>query len=136
MKQIALIIAILGLATIANAQYSKGVDVETSIKTDTNSIGQKIHYPHFENEEVTIAQVTIHPGKSTGWHMHAFPVFAYVLKGNLTVEIENHKTMEFAENSSFAEVVNTRHNGINNGTTDVVLVAFYLGEKGKPLSTH
>ena len=69
-----------------------------------------------------------------GWHKHETPVFAYVLKGNLTVELEDDKTMLFPENSSFAEVINTFHNGMNQGNESVILIAFFLGEKGKRLS--
>lgn len=117
------------------SQYNKGIKVETILKTDTTSDGSKIHYPAFLNDEVTIAKITIQPGESTGWHMHDIPVFAYVLKGTLTVELENNKTIQFVENSSFAEVVNTMHNGKNNGQEDLILIAFYMGEKGKRLST-
>ena len=120
----------------ANAQYNKDVVLETILKTDTTSIGQKIVYPNFVNEEVTIVKVILPPGKSTGWHKHFFPVFAYVLQGTLTVEIEKIKALQFPVNSSFSEVVNTLHNGVNNGKEDVILIAFFLGEKGKPLSVH
>lgn len=106
------------------------------MKTDTTSIGQKIVYPTFANDEVSIVKVTLPPGKSTGWHKHFFPVFAYVLKGTLTVEVENKKTLQFPVNSSFSEVINTLHNGVNNGSEDVVLIAFFMGEKDKPLSVH
>jgi quercetin dioxygenase-like cupin family protein len=134
MKKIALSFIILFICIAAYPQYSKGVTVETLLKTDTTSIGAKIQYPAFSNDEVTISKVTIPPGESTGWHLHEFPVFAYVLKGTLTVQFENNKTMQFNENSSFAEVVNTLHNGLNNGKEEVVLIAFYMGEKGKSLS--
>jgi hypothetical protein len=33
-------------------------------------------------------------------------------------------------------VLNTLHNGVNNGKEDVILIAFFMGEKGKPLSEH
>ena len=65
-----------------------------------------------------------------------FPVFAYMLQGTLTVEVENHKMLQFPANTSFSEVINTLHNGINNGKEDVILIAFFMGEKGKPLSVH
>jgi hypothetical protein len=42
--------------------------------------------------------------------------------------------MQFPEGSSFAEVINTYHSGKNTGVDDVSLIAFFLGEKGKPLS--
>lgn len=134
-KRIFLLIALF-ISFTAKAEYNKEVVLEQIIKTDTTSIGQKIVYPQFPNDEVTILKVTIPPGKSTGWHKHNFPVFAYVQEGTLTVEVENKKTLLFGPNSSFSEVIDVKHNGINNGKVNVVLIAFFMGEKGKPLSTH
>ena len=136
MKRLWLVILVLCICLGAKSQYNKGVVLEPLLKTDTTSIGQKIVYPHFENDEVSIVKVTIPPGKSTGWHKHVFPVFAYVLQGTLTVEVENRKTLRFTAGSSLSEVINILHNGINNGKEDVVLIAFFMGEKGKPLSVH
>ena len=136
MKRISFIIILTCICLTAKSQYNKGVVLETILKTDTTSIGQKIVYPTFANDEVSIVKVTLPPGKSTGWHKHFFPVFAYVLKGTLTVEVENKKTLHFPVNSSFSEVINTLHNGVNNGNEDVVLIAFFMGEKDKPLSVH
>jgi quercetin dioxygenase-like cupin family protein len=136
MKHISTIVLSVCFCIIAHAQqYNKGVVVETILKSDTTSIGQKINYPQFANSEVTIAKVTIEPGESTGWHKHTFPVFAYILQGVLTVEFENLKPKQFTAGTSFPEVINTLHNGTNNGFENVVLIAFYLGEKGKGLSS-
>ena len=134
MKRIILTIISVCCFFVVHAQYNNEIKVEPLLKTDTTSIGQKIVYPNFQSDEVTIAKVTIPPGKSTGWHKHTFPVFAYVLKGNLTVELENNQKKQFPENTTFSEVINTFHNGVNNGKEDVVLITFYMGEKGKPLS--
>jgi quercetin dioxygenase-like cupin family protein len=78
--------------------------------------------------------VTIPPGKETGWHKHLFPVFAFVENGTLNVEMEDGKKVKFIKGSSFAEVINTYHDGKNEGKEDLVLIAFYLGEIDKPLS--
>ena len=118
------------------SEYDKEVLIEPVLKTDRTSIGQEINYPDFKDEEVSILKVTLPSGKATGWHKHAFPVFAYVLKGKLTIELEKNKTLEFPQNSSFAEVIDTFHNGKNNGKEDVVLIAFFMGEKDKPLSVR
>lgn len=118
------------------AQYSKTVIVEPVLITDTTSIGQKIIYPQFENNEVTISKVTIPPGQSTGWHKHLIPVYAYILQGTLTVEVKNKKPLVFSKDAAFAEMIDVFHNGVNLGTEDVVLIAFYLGEKRKALSVH
>ncbi len=118
------------------AQYNQGIKVETLLKTDTTTIGQKINYPVFEDAEVTICRITFPPGVSTGWHYHTIPVFAYVEKGTLTVEVKDKETMTFSEGQTFSEVINVLHNGTNSGDVDVILLAVYLGEKGKPLSEH
>jgi len=136
MKKFIILLSIFCVCHTAKSQYNKGVVLEPVLKTDTTSIGQKIVYPSFQNDEVSIVKVTIPSGKSTGWHKHNFPVFAYVLQGTLTVEIENRKSLQFQQNSSFSEVINTLHNGINNGKEDVILIAFFMGEKDKPLSVH
>ena len=136
MKRLEFAFLVFFICCTATAQYNKGVVLETILKTDTTSIGQKIVYPDFKNDEVSIVKVILPPGKSTGWHKHVFPVFAYVLQGTLTVEVENRKTKQFPVNSSFSEVLNTLHNGVNNGNEDVILIAFFMGEKGKPLSEH
>ncbi len=136
MKKSLISIFVFFICISAQSQYNKSVILKPILKTDTTSIGQRIAYPQFANDEVSIVKVTIPPGKSTGWHKHTFPVFAYVLNGMLTVEIENKKTLQFARGSSFSEVINTLHNGENNGKEDVVLIVFFMGEKGKPLSVH
>ena len=136
MRKILVIFVLLCSIFSASAQYNKDVEIKIILKTDTTSIGQKILYPDFKNDEVTIAKVTIPPGKSTGWHKHVFPVFGYVIQGTLTVEIENRKPVQYPVNSSFSEVINTLHNGVNNGKEDLILIAFFMGEKGKTLSVH
>jgi len=136
MKKTTFLILALFVVFSVGAQYKNDIVIEPVLKTDTTTIGQKIVYPQVQNAEVTMSRITIPVGKSTGWHKHGYPVFAYVVKGVLTVELENSKSVQFSENSSIAEVMNTFHNGINNGKEDVILIAIYLGEKGKSLSTR
>jgi quercetin dioxygenase-like cupin family protein len=135
MKNLSLIVLLICcLAWQSKAQYNNDLIIEPILKTDTTSLGQKINYPNTANSEVTMLKITIPPGKTTGWHEHGNPVFAYVLKGTLTVELEGNKVLKFAENSSFSEVIHTAHRGINKESSDLVLLAIYLGERGKPLS--
>jgi len=134
MKRILLIGAAICVCLSAHSQYNKEIRIEPLLKTDTTSIGQKITYPVFNEDEVTLLKITIPPGQSTGWHKHNFPVFAYVLKGDMTVELEEGKPLQFPENTTFSEVIDLYHNGVNNGDKDVVLLAIYLGAKGEKLS--
>jgi quercetin dioxygenase-like cupin family protein len=134
MKKYFLILALLVIISLtAKSQYS-GLNIKELIRTDTTSIGQKITYPDFANPEVTMLKITIPPGKSTGWHKHNIPVFAYVVKGVLTVELEDHQVKKFKEESTFAEMRDTYHNGTNKEDTDLVLIAIYMGGKGQKLS--
>jgi len=136
MVKIVLTLCALSFCLFAKAQYNRDLILETILKTDTTTIGQKIVYPSFPDAQISILKITIPPGKSTGWHKHEFPVFAYVVQGVLSIEIDSGKTIQFMENTSFSEVINTYHNGKNDGKDELVLLAFFMGEKNKPLSVH
>jgi quercetin dioxygenase-like cupin family protein len=132
-KHFLALIFLIFLGLTAKSQYS-GLIIKELLKTDTTSIGQKITYPEFADPAVTMLKITIPPGKSTGWHKHNIPVFAYVVKGTLTVELEDHREMKFKEESTFAEMRDTYHNGKNMEDSDLVLIAIYMGGKGQKLS--
>lgn len=121
------------ISLTARSQYS-GLIIKDLLRTDTTSIGQKITYPEFADPEVTMLKITIPPGKSTGWHKHNIPVFVYVVKGTLTVKLEDHRIVQFNEESTFAEMRETYLNGTNMEDTDLVLIAIYMGGKGQKLS--
>jgi quercetin dioxygenase-like cupin family protein len=129
-----LALTLFAAGIFAFGEYNKDVQIASILKTDVTSTGQNFEYPDASKDEVSVVKVTLPSGKETGWHKHNFPVFAYVLKGTLTVAIENAGTRQFLEGSSFAEVIHTFHNGKNTGAQDAVLLAFFLGEKGLPLS--
>jgi quercetin dioxygenase-like cupin family protein len=131
MKRNFLVITLIFICLSGKSQYKNDILIEQVLKTDTTTTGQKISYPSFSDNEVTMLKITIPPGASTGWHKHEIPVFAYMVEGTLTVEYENHKPVVFTKNSSIAEVKGTYHNGTNKGTENAVIIAIYLGEKGK-----
>lgn len=134
MKRLLIICCVLFFVFSVRSQYNTNIIIEPVLKSDTTSIGQKIIYPQVSNAEVTMSKITFPSGSSTGWHKHDIPVFAYVLEGELTVELENGKIVQFKQGTAFAEVHDTWHNGKNNGAENLVLIAIYMGEKGKVLS--
>lgn len=134
MKYTLLMFLLFSCGLMAQSDYGNEIKLEKLLKTDTTSIGQKLYYPDYKESEFSIYRITIPAGASTGWHKHTFPVFALILKGRLTIEFEDHKSLEFNESSSFAEVINTFHNGVNKTNSDAVLIAFFMGGKGIPLS--
>jgi quercetin dioxygenase-like cupin family protein len=115
------------------SDYSSGVTAKVLQKTSVTGNGQKITYPQTDKAEVTAMFVELTPGAETGWHKHPNPVYAYVISGNLSVELEDGKCLSFAAGDAIIEVVNTLHNGKNNGTEPVKLAVFYLGVEGTPI---
>ena len=115
----------------AAAEY-EGVKATQIKKSTTTSNGQKLDYLKTDSPEVTVLMVEIPAGGETGWHSHSVPVYAYMLSGAITVELENNEKYDFREGDAIIEVVNTTHNGKNMGTIPAKLVVFYTGEQGKP----
>jgi quercetin dioxygenase-like cupin family protein len=112
------------------ADYGSGVTAEILKKTSATSNGQKITYPLTDKAEVTAMTVDLAPGAETGWHKHPVPVYAYVVSGNLSVELEDGKQFSFNSGDAIIEVVDTFHNGRNIGEVPVKLAVFYLGGEG------
>jgi len=64
--------------------------------------------------------------------MHPFPTFVYVLEGAINVEMEGGTARSYKAGDSFLEVVNTWHNGKNNGVAPAKLLVVFVGVHGKP----
>ena len=101
------------------------------LQTGETSIGQPIVYPQ-GTPNITAALVTMPPGRETGWHIHAVPLFAYVLEGELTVDYGEKGKKVYKAGQALVEALGTAHNGKNTGQVPMRLLAFYAGEKGKP----
>ena len=114
---------------ISAGEYAGGVQAKVVLKTTTTGNGDPIAYLKTDKPEVTVMTVDIVPGAETGWHVHPVPVYAYVVSGSLTVNIEGHKSLEFKAGEVIIEVVNTRHNGINTEKVPMQLIVFYTGAK-------
>ena len=128
---LAVLILISSSINVPAAEY-EGVKVTQIKKATTDSNGQKLAYLKTDSPEVTVLMVEIPAGGETGWHMHPVPVYAYMLSGAITVEMENGETHNFKEGDAIIEAVNMPHNGKNLGTIPAKLVVFYTGEQGKP----
>ena len=92
-------------------------------------IGQPIAYPT-GTPEITASVITILPGGETGWHLHAVPLFGYILEGVLTVDYGDKGTRTYTAGEGLLEAMNWPHNGMNKGTVPVRILAVYAGAKG------
>ena len=128
--------AVLFAATSPSAEeaYSRSVVAKPLLRTGTTSSGAKLDFPRNDSGEVVGLEVTIPAGKGTGWHKHGHSGFAYVVSGHLQVVLQDSTRKDFGPGEAFAEVVGLAHDGRAIGKDDVKLVAFFLTDKGKPVS--
>ncbi|MGB9156195.1 MAG: hypothetical protein WCB20_06855, partial [Chthoniobacterales bacterium] len=59
---------------------------------------------------------------------------AVVLRGELTVTTDKGRVLHVKAGHPMVEVVDEWHYGANHGTEPVVLIAFYAGVKGTPIT--
>jgi quercetin dioxygenase-like cupin family protein len=129
---VTVIIFILAMPCIVAADDNgSGVTSTLVLKTTSTTGNYPVKYPATRSPEITVMKVEIEPGAETSWHSHPVPLYAYVLEGDLTVEVTGGNTYHFAAGDAIVEVVHIFHNGKNIGTKPVVLIAFYTGEVGQ-----
>jgi quercetin dioxygenase-like cupin family protein len=112
--------------------YDPGVKTTLILKTLSTTGNFPVKYLNTQSPEITVMKVEIKPGAETGWHSHPVPLYAYVLEGNLAVEVKGGDWYYFTAGDAIVEVVHIPHNGKNFSTMPVVLIVFYTGETGTP----
>ncbi len=103
------------------------VSSETILDTGKTIIGQDITYP-LGTPHITSKIVTIPVGAETGPHIHEFPLFAYVMKGEVTVEYGDQGTKKFVKGDALMEAIKFTHNGKNNGDEPTEILVVLISE--------
>lgn len=130
-------ILLAGLAPAAEPRaYSRAVQVTTLLKTQMDGSGRKLVYPTNGDAEVTAVLVEIPPGAQTNRHTHPVPCFAYLLEGEVQVELPQGDVRTLKAGEAFAEVIDVLHNGVNRGSKPARLVMFVMGVTGQPYATR
>jgi quercetin dioxygenase-like cupin family protein len=106
---------------------SADVSSQTILDTDKTVIGQDISYPS-GSPQITSKIVTIPVGAETGPHLHEYPLFVYVMGGEITVDYGDHGIKTFVKGDSFLEAINYTHNGKNNGDKPTEILVVLVGE--------
>jgi len=106
--------------------------VTVLMQANTTGDGQPLVYPA-GTPQITARIVEIPPGGETGRHRHPIPLFAYILEGEVTVKVDDQPARRFKTGDAFMEVASW-HNGYNEGTAPVRLLAVYLGADGAALA--
>lgn len=124
----------LFLSSPARAEDANAVQVDVVAKTGSSWDGSALPaYPQ-GTPEITILKITIPPGVQLPVHLHPVINAGVLLSGELTVVTEDNKTLHLKAGEPIVEVVNKWHYGKNEGKNAAVILVFYAGAKGMPLS--
>ena len=85
--------------------------------------------------EVVQAVAEILPNGASGRHTHPGDEVGYVVSGPLVVEIDGKPAKTLQTGEGFLIPAGTVHNARNTGTAVVKVLATYIIEKGKPVTT-
>lgn len=134
-KQALLGILLAALAGSAVAEDVHGaVHSETLLQASQSWDGQGYQSYPAGQPELSVLKITIPPNTALAWHRHPVPNAAYVVSGTLTVEKQQSGERRVLQPGQvLPEMVESVHRGFS-GDQEVVLIVFYAGAKGVPLS--
>ncbi len=136
MKSFSLSILLILFFSLQVHAQEETVKVEVLSKTSTSWDGTVIEAYPTGKPEITISKITMPIGFELPVHKHTTPLGGMILEGELTVTKENGESKVFKAGDPIVEVMNTWHAGKNTGDVPTVLIAFYIGEVGTPISIN
>ena len=112
------------------------VHSQTLLRTGSSWDGEPYKFYPSGQPELTILKITLAPHTELEWHSHPMPNAAYIVSGELTLERrKDGKKKRFTAGQAVSETVDTLHRGVA-GTEPVVLIVFYAGSPGVPITQH
>jgi quercetin dioxygenase-like cupin family protein len=108
--------------------------IERHVLTQSSSSWDGAPYKAYPEggPELSVLKISLPANSALPWHSHPIPNAAYVLKGEITIELEGGRSQVFKQGEVFPEVVDTRHRG-KTGPQPTELLIFYAGSEGIPL---
>lgn len=84
--------------------------------------------------EISIVRVVVPPGMKLPSHKHPAINAGVLLSGELTVVSAEGAVLKLHAGDPIIELVDKWHFGMNSGNEPAVIIVFYAGLKGEPLS--
>jgi quercetin dioxygenase-like cupin family protein len=126
--------AVVAWAPATQAVDAPSVTVETLLKTGNSWDGTAYQRYPDGPPELTMLKISVPPNTTLPWHTHPMPNAAYVVSGELLVEKhDGGLTKRLVAGDVLPEMVGSVHRGVT-GEAGVVLLVFYAGTMGMPLS--
>lgn len=125
---VVVVVVVVGVAggLVLEGQQAPAVKRSVVLKEDTS----------VPDREGIMAMVELPPGSTEGRHTHFADVFAFVLEGTISLEVEGKPTAILKAGDVFHIPAGKVHQGSNNGSVTAKLAAVFVAEKGKPLTTQ
>lgn len=112
----------------------KGIELQTLVKSVRSWDGAKLPPYPAGQPEVTVLKITIPPGMRLPVHKHPVINAGVMLKGELTVIVEDGSVLKLKAGDSLVELVDKWHRGENRGREPAEILVFYAGVEGKPVT--
>ena len=120
-----IVVATLGIQGL-KAQQAPSVKRNVLLKKDMTIPGR----------EAVMALVELPPGSTEGKHTHPAEVYGFVQEGTVTLEVEGQPTRTLNPGDVLTIAPGQIHEGSNRGTAPAKILAVFIAEKGKPLTTQ
>jgi len=93
------------------------------------------HDISYAGHEAVMTKGDFNPGAAVPKHTHPGEEVAYILEGQVTIEVEGKPPAILKAGDVFFIPAGTVHTAKNSGTTPAKVLSTYIVEKGKPLAT-
>jgi quercetin dioxygenase-like cupin family protein len=120
----------------AGARVNNQPSVQTQILLNASSSWDGEPHQSYPSgqPELSVLKITLAPHTQLEWHSHPMPSAAYIVAGKLTLERKRDgKKQCFTAGQVASETVDTFHRGAA-GSEPLVLIVFYAGRTGLPLT--
>ena len=128
LKVSAVAVISLALVGVYFVVASDDISSQTILNTGKTEIDQDIQYPS-GSPLITSKIITIPVGAETGPHIHEYPMFGYMMEGEITVDYGEHGIKTFVKGDSLIEAVNYIHNGRNSGNEPAKILVVVMGDE-------
>lgn len=132
-----LALALGSLLTLISANTNaekRSIEAAILAKSTTDWRGAKLPSYGSGQPEITIARVTIPPGTALPLHTHPQITAGIIIQGSLQLHTDSGDTHIARAGDAVIELVSQAHSGANTGNEDVVVLVFYAGVEGTPIT--
>jgi quercetin dioxygenase-like cupin family protein len=120
------------ISLVIGAVFAVAVQAQAPAVVRTVLLQHDLAIPGYST---ALVAVEIPVGGREGRHTHPGLLIEHVESGAVTLDYEGNPTTTYQAGDSFVVEAGKIHEGINNGTVPVKLLATFVVEKGKPLTT-